>query len=63
MVEPYKILEEKMTMWFDNAASNESHSSLLTGKKSHQHRDDSNGGMLGKYDIYTSLTVSRDFFY
>lgn len=49
MVEPYMILEEKITTYFDNHASIESHFNRLIGKESHWRRDDSDWGMLRKY--------------
>lgn len=60
MVEPYMILEEKLSTRFDNPASTSSHSIFLVGKKSHQRLDDPNRGMIGNYNKYTPLTVSRD---
>lgn len=53
MVEPYLILEENLTTYFENPASIESHSNCSDGKDSHWHRDDFDQGMMGKYNMYT----------
>lgn len=58
MVEPFMILEEKLTTRFNNPASTKSHLNFTTMNESHQHWDNSNRGMLGKHDKYTPLEVS-----
>lgn len=57
------ILEEKLSMHFDNTASIDSQSSCPVGKESHQRQDDPHPGMLGKYNKYTHLTVSCEKIY
>lgn len=63
MANPYMILEDKLSKRFDDHASIYSHSSRLIKKKSHQYRDDNDLGMLGRYNKYTSLTVSCEKIY
>lgn len=58
MIEPYILLEEKLTTRFDDPISSESHSTRTIENESHWHRDDSDQGMLIKYDNYTPLIVS-----
>lgn len=53
MVEPYMLIDEKLTMHFDNPVSSESHSNHPTGKESHRCRDESDRGIMGKYNKYT----------
>lgn len=63
IAKPYMILEDILTNYFDNPASIGFYSSRSARKKSHRHRDDPDKVMLGKYDRYTPLEVSREKFY
>lgn len=63
MAEPFLLLEEKLTIHFNNPTSSEPHSGRPYGKKSHWRWDDSNKNMQGKFDRYTFLTISHKRIY
>lgn len=63
MAKPFFILKEKLSMCFHNFAFTDSHSNLTVKKESHRRWDDSGREMLGKYNKYTPISVSREKIY
>lgn len=59
MDELYMLVEEKLSMHFDNLALVETNSSRYIGKESQRCCDESHRGMHEQYDKYAPLTSLR----